>query len=229
MSERAAFQRRLGYQFDNQALLRRALTHRSVGGEHNERLEYLGDSVLGLVMSEALYARFPGVDEGGLTQMRSLLVRREALAEQSRRLALGDCLRLGDSIRKSGGGGAGSESDALLANTLEAVIGALYLDSDWATVKRVLLALFAPQLAQISPYNPKDYKTRLQERLQKHGLPLPGYEVVGQSGAAHALTIRVECVVSGLAAPVTASGPSRRAAEQDAARRALALLDDADA
>ena len=197
------------------------MTHRSRGGDNNERLEYLGDSVLGFVMAEALFVRFPEVPEGDLTRMRSRLVRRETLAGRARCLAMRECLRFGGSILKN----AGDDHDAILADALEAVIGAVYLDSDLPTVKAVLLKLFERQLAQISPHNPKDDKTRLQERQQKHGLPLPDYEVVAQAGARHALTFTVACTVSNLAEPVTATGGSRRNAEQSAARKVLSLLD----
>ena len=221
MNDPASFQSRLGYQFQNQALLTQALTHRSLGPDNNQRLEYLGDSILGFVIAEALFVRFPEVMEGDLTIMRSHLVRRETLAAQARELAMQQCLLLGGNALKSGG----SDRDAILADTFEAVIGAIYLDSDLPTVQTILLKLFDRQLAQISPLNPKDYKTRLQEYLQKQGLPLPVYEVVEQSGKPHAPTFTVACSVSGLAAPVTAAGISRRSAEQGSARKVLLLLD----
>lgn len=214
----ALLQTGLGYQFKDQALLTRALTHRSRRGGNNERLEYLGDSVLGFVMSDALFVRFPEAREGELTRMRARLVCRETLVAQARRLSLGRHLLLGDSTLKSGG------HDAILADTLEAVIGAVYLDSDLPQIKGILLKLFEPQLAQISPQSPKDYKTRLQERLQKHGMPLPVYEVVEQSGKPHAATFTVVCKASGLA-PATASGGTRRSAEQRAAREVLAIIE----
>ncbi len=219
MNNPSQLESQLGYRFKDQALLRRALTHRSRGGRNNERLEYLGDSILGFVMAEALFVRFPRVAEGDLTRMRSRLVRRETLAAQARSLGMPACLRLGGGALGSGSG------DALLADAFEAVVGAVYLDSDLSTVKTVLLKLFTQELAQLSPHTPKDYKTRLQEHLQKHGLPLPLYEVIEQSGKPHALTFTVACKVSALTEPVTAGGASRRSAEQACARRALSLLD----
>ena len=211
----------LGYHFNNQALLTRALTHRSCGEENNERLEYLGDSILGFVIAEGLFERFPGGGEGELTQMRAQLVCNENLAVRGRGLALQRCLLLGGSALKSGGG----ENDSIIADAFEAVIGAIYLDSDLATVKKILLKLFEPHLAEVSPFSPKDDKTRLQEHQQKRALPLPLYEVVEQSGKPHQPDFTVACRVSGLPEAVTATGGSRRAAEQDAARKALSMLE----
>ena len=218
----ARLQTDLGYSFTDQALLIRALTHRSHGRSNNERLEYLGDSILGFVIAEALFVRFPNAPEGDLTRMRSHLVCRQTLAVQARRLAMGRCLLLGGGVLKSGDG----ERDTTLADALEAVIGAICMDSDLPTVKTVLLSLFAQELQQISPRNLKDYKTRLQEHLQKQGLPLPVYEVVEQSGKAHALTFTVACRADNLEVAVVAGGESRRSAEQNAARKALLLLED---
>lgn len=217
-----SFQSRLGYRFKDRRLLARALTHRSWGAEHNERLEHLGDSLLGFVITETLYARFPAASEGGLTRMRSHLVCREALAARARDLAMQPCLRLGDSVAAGGGHDA---NEALLADAFEAVVAAVYLDSDLPTVKRVLGAVFERPLARISPHNPKDAKTRLQERLQKRGLPLPDYQVVERAGKPHAPVFTVSCTVSGLAEAVTASGGSRRDAEQRAASGALSKLE----
>ncbi len=220
MNELASLQSRLGYAFNNQALLSQALTHRSYRASNNERLEYLGDSILGFVMAEALFMRFTKVPEGDLTRMRARLVCQSTLAAQARGLAVGECLLLGSGELKSGGG----ERDSILADALEAVIGAIYLDSDLPTVKAVLLGWFESPLAHISPRNPKDHKTRLQEHLQKLGLPLPVYEVTAQSGKPHALTFTVTCQVSALAEPLIASGNSRRNAEQSAAQQALSML-----
>lgn len=221
MNNAASLQSKLGYGFKDRALLSRALTHRSRGQNNNERLEYLGDSILGFVIAEALFARFPTAPEGDLTRMRSQLVRRQTLAAQARGLAMEQCLLLGGGVLKSGAG----DHNAMLADAFEALVGALYLDSNLSTVKTVLLRLFEAQLGQISPLNQKDHKTRLQEHLQKHGLPLPVYEVVTQSGKAHALTFTVACRTGNLTEPVTASGETRRSAEQNAACKALALLE----
>ncbi len=220
-SHRAALQLRLGYHFKDEGLLARALTHRSYGSDNNERLEYLGDSILGFVMAEALFEQFPQIAEGNLTQMRAQLVRRETLAMQARNLAMEQCLLLGGGELKSGAG----DRSAILADALEAIIGAIYLDSDMPTVKAVLRVLFAQQLCEISPCNLKDYKTRLQEYLQKRGLPLPVYEMIKQTGKAHALTFTIACRADNLTTPAVANGDSRRVAEQNAARKALLLLD----
>lgn len=226
---RAALQTRLGHRFQNQALLRQALTHRSAHrssqpscGDSNERLEYLGDSVLGLVMAEALFARFHAATEGALTTMRARLVCNQSLAAQARRLNLQACLLLGDGEAKQADHHA--HRDSILADAFEAIIGALYLDSDMPTVKQVLLQHFAEPLQQSSPHQHKDDKTRLQEHLQKQGLPLPRYEVVAQQGKPHAPTFTVTCQVSELQASARASGGSRRSAEQKSARKVLALL-----
>lgn len=222
MSNLPQFQTRLGYQFNDGVLLTRALTHRSRGRSNNERLEYLGDSILGFVIAEALFVRFPTAAEGDLTRMRSHLVCKQTLTAQARRLAMEQCVLLGGGVLKSGNG----NRDAILADAFEAVVGAIYLDSDLPTLKTVLLALFEEQLQQISPRNLKDHKTRLQEHLQKLGLPVPEYEVVGQSGKPHALTFTVACRTGNLDVPVVAGGDSRRSAEQNAARKALLLLED---
>lgn len=215
---KCSFQSRLGHRFKDRRLLARALTHRSWGAEHNERLEHLGDSLLGFVITETLYAKFPAASEGDLTRMRSHLVCREALAARARELAMQPCLRLGDSVA------AGGSREAILADAFEAVVAAVYLDSDLPTVRRVLRAVFDRPLARIASHSPKDAKTRLQERLQKRGRPLPDYEVVECAGKPHAPVFTVSCKVSGLAEAVTASGGSRRDAEQRAALGALSKL-----
>lgn len=231
----------LGHRFGDRRLLTRALTHRSRAAAHNERLEHLGDSVLGFVITDALYARFPDAAEGDLTNMRAQLVRREALAARARAVNLQRCMRLGDSvagnIENTGGPGGGTDptdttdpidtidpGDAILADAVEAVVGAVYLDGGLAAVKRVILGWFAAPLARISPRGIKDAKTRLQEFLQQHGRPLPHYEVVERAGQAHAPVFTVTCAAHGLTAPATATGDSRRAAEQRAAAAALDRL-----
>lgn len=217
----------LHYRFGEPRLLTRALTHRSRAAAHNERLEHLGDSVLGFVITDALYARFPDAAEGDLTNMRAQLVRREALAARARELNLRRCMRLGDSVAgnlENTGGGGGDPGEAILADAVEAVVGAVYLDGGLAAVKRVILDLFASQLARISPRGIKDAKTRLQEFLQQRGLPLPEYEVVKRAGKAHAPVFTVACKARGMQAPATAIGDSRRMAEQLAAAAALHQL-----
>lgn len=218
-----ALQTQLGYRFRDAELLRRALTHRSCGGGSNERLEFLGDSVLGLLMSEALFERFPAAAEGDLSRMRAQLVCNPALLGQARQLGLQDCLLFGGSVPKS----SRPEQDALLADAFEAVLGAVYLDGGMQAARRVARALFAPQLASVSPCSPKDHKTRLQEHLQKQGQPPPQYRMLARSGAQHAPAFTVSCAAAGLPAPVTADGGSRRAAEQRAAELALAQLEHA--
>lgn len=216
----ATLQSKLGYSFQNQALLTQALTHRSHGSSNNERLEYLGDSILGFFIAETLFTRFPQYAEGDLTRMRARLVCQETLAEQARSVDLPACLLLGDGELKSGG----HRRDSTLADALEAVIGAIYLDSDMPTVAQVLRELFATRLQQISPHTAKDPKTQLQEHLQKLGLPLPHYAIIETAGQRHALTFTVACSVDPLSEPITAAGTSRRMAEQNAAQAVLSRL-----
>ena len=176
---------------------------------------------MALLLQKALFLRFPGALEGDLTRMRSQLVRKETLAAQARYLDMQHCLQLGSGELKSGG----YDRDSILADAFEAVMGAIYLDSDLSTVKNTLLDLFKQQLEQISPLDLKDHKTRLQEHLQKHDLTLPIYQVIAQSGKPHALTFTVSCTVSFLPDPVTAVGSSRRSAEQNSAEKVLSILD----
>lgn len=210
-----------GYHFQNQSLLEAALTHRSVGRYNNERLEFLGDAILGFVIAEVLYERFPQAEEGVLTRLRASLVKRETLAGIARELELGAMLRLGPGERKSGGW----RRESILANSLEAVIGAIYLDSDMASCKAFILGLFGPKLEVLKPdAMEKDPKTTLQEILQENRLPLPSYEVVDQRGEPHKRIFTVRCSVECLPEPVTAEGRSKRVAEQAAAKKALQLI-----
>lgn len=221
MTDLDGFATRLGHCFTDPALLEQALTHRSAGGRHNERLEFLGDALLGLVIADELYRLRPHADEGELSRMRASLVRRETLAELARGLDLGDHLRLGAGELKSGG----YRRDSVLANGLEALIGAAYLDGGFAAGRALLLRLYAERLASLPPQGPeKDPKTRLQEYLQARGLPLPEYSVVEVAGEDHDRTYTVACQVDGLAAPLNGVGLSRRKAEQAAACHALAQL-----
>jgi ribonuclease-3 len=213
--------RRLGYEFRNPTLLARALRHRSKGGDHNERLEFLGDSVLNLVVSCELHDRFSYLAEGALTRLRANLVRKPSLAALARKLDLGQCIELGGGELKSGG----YDRDSILGDTLEAVFGAIFQDGGFAEATRVILALYDDDLAHLDPsVIPKDPKTQLQEYLQKHSLPTPSYEVVEITGEAHNQNFVVECQLASLPRPVTGEGNSRRAAEQQAAERALALI-----
>lgn len=215
----------LGHNFNDLGLLARALTHRSRSANHSERLEHLGDSVLGFVVTDALFARFPNASEGDLTRMRARLVGREELAMRARELNLQSKLRLGGSVAgnvaRNEGGDAG---DALLADAFEAVVGAVYLDAGLPVAQRIIIELLAESLARASPDDPKDAKTRLQEYLQKRGRPLPEYQVIERAGKPHAPVFTVACKVRGIDEPATAIGDSRRAAEQRAAAAALQQL-----
>lgn len=223
---------RLGYCFRNEGLVVQALTHRSsrlpglrsssvgqnplVGGEegHYERLEFLGDAVLGLLVSRLLFFRFPQASEGALSQWRSQLVSTESLAAIGRDLALGGCLQLGRGEVLSGG----RNKSSIMADAVEAVLGAIYLDGGEEGVLPVVERLFGPLLSSIDPeHSGKDFKTLLQERLQADGLSLPTYLVVAVAGAAHDRTFTVECVADGVP-PGRGEGRSKRQAEQEAAR-----------
>ena len=217
----AQLEKTIGYQFQQQALLQQALTHRSATGLHNERLEFLGDSVLGLVISEALYEGFPTIDEGDLSRMRSTLVCGRSLAKLAQRFELGRYLELGQGELKSGG----QRRESILADGVEAILGAMYQDSDLAQCRAVVLQWFANELQLIKPgASHKDPKTRVQEQMQGRALELPVYDVVSIQGQAHNQQFTVTCTVIGLAEPVLGQGTSRRKAEQHAASKALQLL-----
>ncbi len=211
----------LGYRFQDESLLELALTHRSAGSQSNERLEFLGDSVLGLVVAEAVHASHPEADEGTLSRLRARLVRRETLEAVAREIALGDLLRLGPGELRSGGHRRGS----ILANALEAVFGAVFIDAGWVTTRDVILKLLGARLAVLySDEELRDPKTRLQEFLQGRGDALPTYAVERVSGAAHAQHFDVICQLPTPGLEVRGGGPSRRAAEQQAAEQALRAL-----
>ncbi|MBT41862.1 MAG: ribonuclease III [Idiomarina sp.] len=211
----------IGYQFEQRELLKQALTHRSAHANHNERLEFLGDSILGVVIAEALFQRFPNVAEGDLSRMRAAIVCGRSLAKLGRKKEVGDYLWLGQGELKSGG----YRRESILADAMEAIIGAVYLDSDMATVKTMVLQWFTEQLETIKPgANQKDPKTRLQEWLQARQRPLPEYDVVATQGQAHNQQFTVTCLVEGLDKPLKGSGTSRRKAEQAAATAALEKL-----
>ncbi|ODP95869.1 MULTISPECIES: ribonuclease III [Salinivibrio] len=214
-------QRDIGYQFSNAALLELALTHRSANGTHNERLEFLGDSILSFVIAEDLYHRFPKVDEGDMSRMRATLVRGNTLAEIGREFSLGEVMRLGPGELKSGG----FRRDSILADAVEALIGAIFLDSDINRVQAIILNWYQHRLETIEPgASQKDPKTRLQEHLQGKRKPLPSYTVMKVRGEAHNQEFTVECQVSGLECSVIGKGSSRRKAEQAAAELALQKL-----
>lgn len=218
---RTALCRRIEYTFADPTLLERALTHRSHGANNYERLEFLGDSVLNLAISAELYDRFPDLSEGELTRLRASLVKKETLAERARSIGLGDCLALGGGELKSGG----FDRDSILADALEAVLGAVYRDGGIDAARALVLRLYQAKLTQLAGgVVPKDPKTRLQEYLQQHGLPVPVYNVLDMSGEPHNQIFIVECRVTGLAQPTRGDGSTRRVAEQRAAESALMQL-----
>lgn len=198
------------------------MTHRSFGGRNNERLEFLGDSIVNFVIAEALYERFPEAREGQLSRLRARLVRGQTLAELAREMAFGECLRLGSGEMKSGG----HRRDSILADAVEAVLGAIYLDAGMDVARARVLAWYAERLEAIDLQDTqKDPKTRLQEFLQSRQVPLPRYEVVSVEGEAHDQTFTVECHVELLASHTLGRGSSRRHAEQQAAELALVQLE----
>lgn len=220
MDDIGRFETRIDYIFNDQELLRRALTHRSFQKQNNERLEFLGDSILGFIVAESLYHQFPRAPEGDLTKMRARLVRQSTLADLARKLGISDFLILGEGELKSGG----SERDSILSDALEAVFGAVYLDGGYRNAKTIVLKLFADKLIEINTEDLKDNKTRLQEMLQKKEKPLPVYDVLNQTGEAHDLTFEVKCEIEHPDSPFLAQGRSRRIAEQNAAELAIKAL-----
>jgi ribonuclease-3 len=216
-----ALQRRLGYAFREPALLQRALTHRSFGAEHNERLEFLGDAVLSLAISSLLYQRFSGSDEGDLTRVRAHLVREDSLHRAALALGLPEVIRLSDGEARGGG----AQRPSILADATEAVIGAVYLDGGCEAAEQLVGRLFGEviQATEVDNWS-KDPKTELQEWLQARRIPVPAYRILATRGQAHAQTFEVECAVATLGLVDRGEGRSRRAAEQQAARRLLATL-----
>ena len=218
MKALAALQTRLGYVFNDISLLNKALTHRSRSSAHNERLEFLGDSVLNCVVASMLYAHYQDMDEGGLSRLRSNLVKQQALYEIAQTIQLSGLMRLGEGELKSGGAGRPS----ILADAVEAVLGAIFLDGGFGSVEQVVHLLYAPILAGVDPKTlGKDAKTLLQEYLQGRRIDLPKYQVVATHGAPHNQEFEVECLIPKLEIQVYGSGSSRRMAEQMAARLAL--------
>lgn len=210
-----------GHRFADPGLLARALTHRSAGAPHNERLEFLGDALLGMIVAEALFQRWPRADEGALTRARAELVRESTLASIARRLDLGPRLKLGPGEMKSGG----HRRDSILADALEAVIAAIYLDAGPDACRTAVLAWLEPELdALVVGKVEKDPKTRLQEWLQARQHPLPSYELLGESGSDHDKTFHVRCTLTVPELSAEGEGGSRRAAEQQAADAVLSLL-----
>jgi ribonuclease-3 len=208
----------LGHQFADPSLLLTALTHRSHSSPHNERLEFLGDSILNGVIARQLYDRFPDLPEGDLTRLRANLVRQDSLHQLALRLSLGSVLRLGEGELKSGG----SQRPSILADALEALFGAIWLDSGYDVANAAIVRLYGDLLTAIVPGQPiKDAKTRLQEYLQGRRLPLPKYLLTGTEGEAHVQHFKIACEIDALHIRTEGSGGSRRAAEQMAAQSAL--------
>lgn len=215
-------QQKLGYRFQQQELLLQALTHRSASSKHNERLEFLGDSILSFVIANVLYHRFPRIDEGDMSRMRATLVRGNTLAEIALEFDLGECLRLGTGELKNGG----FRRESILADAIEAIIGGIFLDSDIYKTEKLILSWYCARLDAISPGDKqKDPKTRLQELLQGQHLPLPTYFVAQVRGEAHDQIFTIHCQVSGLNESVIGVGSSRRKAEQAAAEKTLKKLE----
>jgi len=214
-------QQRLGYEFNAPVLLQLALTHRSYGAKNNERLEFLGDSILNLVVGDALFQKFGDVREGQLSRLRSQLVKGETLAEIAREFELGDYLILGEGEMKSGG----HTRDSILADTVEAIIGAIYTETNFEVCRKHVLTWYADRLAALNvDTSAKDAKSRLQEYLQSQRKPLPEYEVVEASGESHAQIFTIECRIALLKQPVRAQASNRRDAEKLAATEVLRLL-----
>lgn len=217
----ARLEKALGYHFSRPELLRQALTHRSHSSPHNERLEFLGDSVLSCTVATLLYQRFPTLKEGELSRLRASLVRQETLADMATGLHLGDELRLGEGELKSGG----FRRPSILADALEAVFGAIYLDAGFAAAQGVIDALYASRIGRIDPHDAvKDAKTALQEWLQARRHSVPQYTLLGTHGDAHAQAFEVACAIPALGIETKGGGGSRRIAEQQAAQLALERL-----
>ena len=215
---RERLEQRVGYGFSRPELLERALTHRSYGTSHNERLEFLGDSVLNCVIAAELCERFGELPEGDLSRLRARLVRQEALHQIALELGLGEHLRLGEGEMKSGG----STRPSILADAFEALIGAIFLDGGFASAGDAVKRVYRALLASLDPRElGKDPKTLLQELLQARRIALPQYAVTATRGAAHSQNFEVECVIPALSVRTTGSGSNRRAAEQEAALRAF--------
>lgn len=213
---------RIQYRFGKPALLEQALTHRSAGTPNNERLEFLGDSLLSFVIADALFETSAGASEGDLTRLRASLVRAGTLADIAHELDLGDCLRLGPGELSSGG----FRRRSILADALEAVLGGVYLDGGYEAARRVILLLYAGRLEDLPDAESlKDPKTRLQEVLQARGMGLPEYVLVATSGKEHRREFTMACRVPSLSVQEEATASSRRKAEQAAAAAALTRLD----
>ncbi len=210
--------KRIAYQFKSESLREQALTHRSFGSPHNERLEFLGDGVLNCIVAEELFNRFPALSEGQLSRLRANLVRKDSLSVISQELGLSEFLRLGEGELANGGGSRPS----MLADALEAVYGAIFQDGGYEAVRESVRHTFRSEFEKLDPAKPsKDAKTLLQEHLQGRQHKLPAYRVVATNGAAHRQTFEVECVVAELKLAASGTGSTRRIAEQNAAAKIL--------
>ena len=222
MARHPVLERRVGHRFQDPALLAQALTHRSFGSPHYERLEFLGDSVLGCVVTELLFQRHPELPEGKLSRIRAGLIREESLARIARELGIAAFLRLDESTARN----EGAERPSILADALEAVYGAVFLDGGYGAAKDVIARTFGTALSQLDPESvEKDAKTRLQEYLQAKRRAKPQYRVVSTSGAKQSLVFEVECALEDLKLSATGSGSSRQRAEQQAAANLIKQID----
>lgn len=211
----------VGYTFNDVSLLQQALTHRSAPGSNNERLEFLGDAVLDFVISDEIYRAFPDAPEGDLSRLRASLVKKSSLASLATRIGVGDYLTLGGGERKSGG----HRRNSILADTLEAIFGAVYLDSDYAAAAAVIKRVFGERLLEYPSINDlQDPKTRLQEWLQARGMDLPEYRLLQVTGKSHNQQFEIRCSIQKGSQMTVGTGTSRRKAEQDSARQMLVEL-----
>lgn len=211
---------RIGYEFRNPGLLQHALSHRSAGKKSNERLEFLGDAVLNFVIGAELFDKYPKFEEGELSRLRAYYVNGEVLAELARELQIGEFIHLGIGEVKSGG----EKRASILADTMEAIIGAIYLDSGFLEARLIVLHWYARRLKDIPSEAPKDNKTKLQEMLQALKFPLPSYSVIAVHGEPHNQMFHIECKVHGIAQIAVGVGPNKRKAEQNAAELFLAKI-----
>ena len=214
--------RKIDYTFNNEKLLLEALTHRSVGSVNNERLEFLGDSVLNFVVAEQLFVSLPKASEGDLSRLRASVVKKESLVEIAKNLQLGDFISLGSGELKSGG----FRRESILADAVEAILGAVLRDAGYETCQQLVLRLCKTKIEQTIQEGPeKDAKTKLQEYLQSRRYRLPEYKVIDIQGKAHQQTFSVECVIKELEMQTSGVGRSRRIAEQEAAKKAIESIE----
>lgn len=212
----------IGFDFADEALLEQALTHRSAGRHNYERLEFLGDAILSAIISQDLFERYPDAPEGDLSRARARLVRGTTLAQVAKERGLVGAIRLGSGEKKSGG----QRRQSILADVLEAIIGAVYLEGGYQSCRTLVLDWFSSRLDDMPPVDSlKDAKTRLQEYLQQRGQDLPHYQLVNTTGADHARIFTIECQINSPEIRLTATGSSRRKAEQEAAGRVLSALE----